>query len=454
MRTVIAILLLLFGGSAHADLQPDPPFGTAGVVDVVFGGGPLFWTPPELIVHADRRITLVAMLGYNEPRPPTLKLARLLPDGRPDTTFGAGGIVTTTLSTLPVTYGAVRQFLPLPDGRVLVFSYTMRIEDVPGSDPVYHPQLQLLRLRSDGSADPAFNGGQVWTSEDPRIQGGELLLDGEVVTVVAGESYCCNLPTGFHALRLRADGSTDTAFGSGGFLAVAPFDSGSVGAMSVPGGGFQILHYRWPLPDRPASNFWRRYRADGSLDTAFGSGGQQEIPRTGAFAMTRLLAVGDGTQIGAVGGCPMHAFDGEGRVLATFADCPVRVPPVNARVQPYGDQWLYSGEERFGGVPPPSDGTYLFVTDRLGRVDAGFAHPQGLRWRPPESPSASYSVAADGAAHVVLARAAPDGLRVLRYREMRGAEPAAQPVPALGTWGALLLALTLLQLGQRRLRRR
>ncbi len=454
MRHAVATLLLLLSGSIQAGLQPDPQFGNAGVVDVGLGARPVSLAAPKLFVQPDRRITLAALIGDSSPQPPTLKLIRLLPDARPDPAFGTNGVVTAALSALPVSYGAVRQLMPLADGRAFVFSSTMRIETVPGTnDPIYHPQVQLQRVRGDGSPDPAFNGGLTWTNDDPRFSGSQVLLHGDSATLVSLGVACCDATSGLVALRLRADGSTDTAFGKGGLLTVAPDASNAAGIMPLVGGGFQVLHYLSASPSGPERNFWRRYRVDGSLDTAFGPGGEQEIPLAGSFAMTRLYAVGDGTQIGADGGCPQRWLDAEGRVRATFTGCPARVPFVNARVQPYGDNWLYSGEERFGGVPPPSDGTYLFVTDRFGRIDAGFAEPQGLRWRSPEAPTASYSVAADGGTHVVLARASDEGMRVLRYRDVRGAEPVAQSVPALAAWSALLLGLALVMFVHRRLRR-
>lgn len=452
MGRVIVAALLLFCATARAGLFDDPEFGNAGYVDIDLGGSQFLYNPPELVVLPDRRIVAAVVLNELPLQRPALKVVRLLPGGGLDPAFGVDGVATSVLAVQAVDWAYTTALAPLADGRLFVLGYTMRSENPPdGSGTIYHQMAHLVRLQSDGRIDPGFNGGTPWTG-DAVLSGAILLPQGDGVTLVAMSGYCCSGANGFEARRLRADGTLDPAFGIGGVLSGSPTDSNSVGVVGLPGGGLQILNYVRPTSARPPRNYWRRYRADGSVDTAYGNGGVQEIAVTETYGMTRLHQLGDGTHLGLAGGCAMRWFDAEGRVLSALPGCAVTVPGTNARVQRYGEKWLFSGEERFGGVPPPSDGTYLHVTDRAGRVDAAFAAPQGLRWRPPDAPNASYAVAADGDARVVIARGAASGIRVRRYRDLRGADPLAEPVPALAPAVLAALGLGLLLLARRHLR--
>lgn len=448
MWKIIFVGLLLCSVPARARLYDDPGFGTAGYRDIDLGGSQYLYDAPELRVLPDRRIVAAAMLVGLAPQLPTVKVVRLLPDGAPDPAFASNGVASIVLAAQPVDWGSVTSIVPLADGGLFVLGYTMRLENPPdGSGPIYHQFAQLIRLRVDGSVDSGFNGGQAWTG-DALLSGGRLFVQGGGVLLVAMSGYCCSSSGGFEARRFRADGTLDPAFGAGGVLSVPPGDSFSAAAMALPGGGFQVLNYQRPVAGQPLRNYWRRYRADGSVDVAYGNGGVQEIALTESYGITHLFDLGDGTQLGAAGGCAMRWFDTEGRVLTVLPRCSIYTPLANARVQHYGAKWLFSGEQRFGGVPPPSDGTYLHVTDRGGSVDAGFAAPQDLRWRPPDAPNASYAVAADGDAHVVIARGNATGLRIRRYRDIRGGDPFAVPVPALAPEAIALMLLGLLAIAR------
>lgn len=452
MWKFIFVLLLLLCANAKAALYDDTTFGNVGYVDVEIGGSQYYYDAPELVVLPDRRIVAATLLSGQAPRVPTLRIVRLLANGDRDPSFGSDGIATVVLSSQAVDWAYVTALVPLDDGRLYVLGYTMRIENPPdGSGQTYHQLAHLLRLRGDGSVDPEFNGGAPW-SGDPLFSSSRLLVRSNGIVLVALSGYCCSGATGFEARALRGDGTPDPAFGIGGALSVPPAESASVGVMGLPGGGFQILHLVRPSATQSLRNYWRRYRPDGSVDTSYGNAGVQDIPLVETFGMTALHDVGDGTQLGVTSGCAMRSFDAEGRVLRVLPSCTVRMGLSNSRVQRYGEKWLFSGEERFGGVPPPTDGTYLHVTDRSGRVDEAFATPQWLRWRPPDAPTASYGVAADGDAHIVIVRGYDEGIRIRRYRDLRGSDPLTEPVPALAPAVLVLLGGLFLLLARRHLR--
>lgn len=454
-RTIVAALLLA-AGSAQASLQPDAEFGAAGYVDVDFGI-PIFYGAPKLVALPDHRVVAGLLPREDSPTPPQLKLTRRLADGTPDPGFGANGIVTVPLSPTPADYGYLKALELQADGKLLAMAYTTRTDPAPpGGQPTYHYELRVLRLNADGSADAGFNGGQPRLVDSSARAGAmQLLPQADGLIVIDVEPRCCGGSSGFHAWHLRADGSLDPAFGNGGELVVAADASVSTAAMTVPGGGFQVLHSVAPSGGAAPRNFWRRYRADGSLDGAYGNGGTQEIPLTEAIAIERVQSLGDGSWLGFSGACPMRLFDAEGRPVGALATCPAFNHVSGFAAQRYGSRLLFKGDERFGGLPPPSDGTYLHVTDRSGQLDRDFAGTPDGRWRSPDAPSAPYAVAADGSDRVLLSRGTDTGLRIWRYRELRGSVPAATPlpVPALGPGALLLILAGVLLLARRRMRR-
>jgi uncharacterized delta-60 repeat protein len=101
------------------DGRLDATFGTGGTattgVTVNFSSG-----TPSLVLQPDGKLVVA---GYTIPSvPPTGPLlssellTRILPDGRPDTTFGAGGTATITVTGTSVVNALVQQ----PDGRLVM----------------------------------------------------------------------------------------------------------------------------------------------------------------------------------------------------------------------------------------------------------------------------------------------------------------------------------------------
>jgi hypothetical protein len=431
---------------ARAELLPDPGFGNAGTVEVtlpaLYSGG-----TPRAFVLPDRR-TVIATLRAN-PRPffqkqPLLSLTRLLPDGSVDPTFANG--VPLELTSSSVDSAGLGEMYVRPDGSLFGFARLGWMSGTPGATLIFS-------VTADGHFDPAFNGGAPLTIVE-AVYGRTRIFD-------TGSGY---LITGFSRLatgnvlvgsvwRLRPDGTPDPAFGNGGVLDF-PGNAGDIGgsdAMMLPGGGFQILNYE---QSKPVPNYWRRYRADGSIDTAFGNGGEEAISDVDDRddIIRSVYPLGDGTHA-ALGGasCVTRTLDAQGRTLAKFNGPCIGGATTNPNVQPYGGKILASAEERFGGVPPPSDGTYLWVLDRNGAVDRTFAEPQGDRWRPTTNPNWSYAVAADGDRGVVLAANGESTLTVRRYTDVRRGEASYRPIPALGVPALLLVGAGLAVFARRRL---
>ena len=151
----------------------------------------------------------VATLGPNG----DFMVARFLPDGRNDLTFGLGGVITTDFadSSYDEPYAVVVQ----PDGRIVLGGYTNA-----GNGPGVlfgADQLALARYGPNGLLDPSFGqGGKVvfdGGSLDERILALALAPDGGLLAggYVNGERRSDLL-----LARLRTDGQLTRGWGNTG----------------------------------------------------------------------------------------------------------------------------------------------------------------------------------------------------------------------------------------------
>jgi uncharacterized delta-60 repeat protein len=199
-------------------------------------------------------------------------LARYLPNGALDTSFGEDGKVTTPLPAA----AAIRVIKTLADGKFLTLG------SIGGS-------FFLARYNADGNLDPAFGFKGMLTPEFDEFSGGtfrpslgllanagiaaaEVQSDGKLV--VAGG--CGTQDIYLILQRYNADGSLDVSFNSKGTV-VETIKSGGftyseegVSDLALDSRGRLIPLYKIRDGD---DIFWivSRFRSDGSLDTTYGS---------------------------------------------------------------------------------------------------------------------------------------------------------------------------------------
>ena len=236
----------------------------AGALDTTFDGDGILLTPfhSRVNLHSgaghvttmrDGRIVAAGASAYEEP--PFAQLARYLPDGRLDPSFGTGGTVTTG------GFQAVSELLVASDGAVFVL----------GTGTDYRPLI--ARYTSTGVLDPAFHGDGLLPLAIPSRAGsadGSLQSDGRLV--VAGVLNDGDT-TDVYVTRLNADGSVDTAFGD-------PADA-LMGMTVLDLGRFDLLTDMAVTADdrivllnnlAGAGAFCTRLTAEGRLDANFGGG--------------------------------------------------------------------------------------------------------------------------------------------------------------------------------------
>jgi uncharacterized delta-60 repeat protein len=181
---------VLVGGNVHVPFHNPQHLlariTSAGQLDPTFGsGGLVTWEPApgegavrSVVVLSDGRIVTGGSASYG-----TVKtLARYLPSGQPDPSFGDGGFVTTNVGGLFLSGDrADGDVVVLHDGRVAL------------GETVYvpTPHVRIAVYRPDGTPDPAFDGDDGVVElplgvPDKDDSGGFLALTRGGAIVVAG----------------------------------------------------------------------------------------------------------------------------------------------------------------------------------------------------------------------------------------------------------------------------
>ena len=187
------------------DGAPDPGFGVGGSILVDFGRAE--HPARALAVQPDGKLVILgAGVRPDASTQHDLALARLLPDGTLDPTFGAGGIVLTDFERL---YDRPGGLVLQSDGKIVVAGGARRMKPN-GSDA----EIVVVRYNADGSMDPTFGDAGVgivdlgtddWAFGLVQTPNGRLIVTSRLSQV--------GVLIGF-----TADGKPDPTFGQGGVL--------------------------------------------------------------------------------------------------------------------------------------------------------------------------------------------------------------------------------------------
>jgi uncharacterized delta-60 repeat protein len=175
-----------------ADGSLDPSFGSGGVTGTFAGHSS---AGASLALQTDGRILLGGwrFAGFD------YAVARLLPGGSLDPTFGSGGVAATFAGAPQAAVSLALQ----ADGRILLGGWRNGSND-----------YAVARLLVDGALDPTFgSGGVAATFAGFSFGGVSLALQADGRILLGGWR---NGPGDYAVARLLADGSLDSTFGSGG----------------------------------------------------------------------------------------------------------------------------------------------------------------------------------------------------------------------------------------------
>ncbi|MGH9038582.1 MAG: hypothetical protein ACRD0O_22720, partial [Acidimicrobiia bacterium] len=230
-----------------------------GRLDDGFGSGGLAVTDFDattddvastLVLLPDGRIAAAGRSGAG------FALARYLPDGQLDPSFGTSGLVTTGQGLVAGLAARLD-----PTGRIVLAGQ--------GGSPGGPYDLAVARYLPDGRLDPAFGDrGVVRNDLGPSGEWvSSLALQPDGGVVLAGTSG-----SSFALLRYLADGRPDPAFGTAGVVTAGPAIGSARAVISDPAGRLVVAGERLVV-DSQRQVAVARYDPTGTLDPAFAPGG-------------------------------------------------------------------------------------------------------------------------------------------------------------------------------------
>jgi uncharacterized delta-60 repeat protein len=308
-RSVVAVGFARFGNrqitlGKYTPTGPlDASFGQDGIAHVDIPGADTdAW---RAVLQPDGKILVVGIAASDRER---IAVARVNPDGTPDTTFVGGGAFQLTASAVGNS-GAYALALA-PDGHFYVGGYTNG-----GSGDA----MVIVRFNADGSLDTTYGSNGFATAALGAGRLHSLLLLGDGRLMYGGESS-----DGSQARVgvLLPNGAFDPAFGAGGARDIANF-WGAWDMARQPDGKVVIAGGTPTGTTADTIVAAARILATGELDTSFGSGGIARIFTRSSYSGGRsvghgILVQSNGTIV--VGGIWGTTAGGAGAVNTNGAE--------------------------------------------------------------------------------------------------------------------------------------
>lgn len=244
--------------------------------------------------------------------------------------------------------------------------------------------FKLLRVNADGTPDTTFGTAGRLTAY-PRGQSGPLLVQPDDKILLAGADLDA-ATNGFVLVRLKADGTPDNSFGSGGSVVTHVGASNAyAAAMALQPDGKILVAGSFTDVDDTEKLALVRYTAAGVLDSSFGAGGVvvNTLLDT-AYPGSLAIAVQAG-RILLIGTAPWGQYNLGTGVTAYTGDGVQDTSYFNGGFMPFqagtGDSWPSSalvqpdGKVIIVGTAYASTGSLTFFAARLlinGGLDSGF----------------------------------------------------------------------------------
>ena len=268
---------------ALARYQPDgsldPGFGSSGKLTVDFGNGAS--VAHAVAIQSDGKIVVAGSAGSGTNN--DLALVRLNADGTLDGSFGSGGKVLFDVAAADDNAFAIAI---QPDGKIVVAGSAWN-----GANN----DFVVARFNTNGTPDTAGFGSGTgfvatdFAAADDIARAVRLQNDGKIV--LAGSANMGASFADFAVVRYNADGSLDTSFDGDGrahadFFAGGDLAQGMVlqadGAIVVAGSALVSGHNQLAAV---------RFKSDGSLDGSFGITGRVSHPVSGDQDYGHAIAI-------------------------------------------------------------------------------------------------------------------------------------------------------------------
>ena len=259
----ILCLPFALGVSAQVSGDLDSTFSAEGIVNTDI-------TPMSndhgtcMALQPDGRMVVAGNSLANGGNGYTVAVARYMPDGSLDNSFGTNGTVTTAVG--PMDDGA-HAVAVQPDGKILVGGASF--------DNGLGYLFLMVRYNADGTLDNSFSGDgwrtdNIGAGSEDRILSIAVQADGKIIAAGrAGNGTDQDIALA----RYNADGSLDNSFSGDGLLVapVGPGNDEAIGVAVQPDGRILIAGYSGNGTDDHIT--LERFNADGTLDGTFGNGG-------------------------------------------------------------------------------------------------------------------------------------------------------------------------------------
>jgi len=287
----------------NADGTLDGGFGDTGRATLDVGG---YGWANALTIQDDGKL-VVAGASY-VPDEVRILVARFLPDGMPDPTFGTGGVVVTNPTA---GWDQALQVVQQADGRLVVAGYVSSQGD--------GRHVAVLRYLSEGTLDPSFATGGMWTG----AAGGDYATASGVVQQPDGRLVVtASNGLDFATLRFSTGGTLDPTFGSGGVVQtdIGGNDNPSA-VLRQPDGKLVVAGSGSTVEDGSAMAVVR-YDSSGTLDPTFGAGGISIASVESSWDVAEALVVQSDGKIVAAGeggnALALVRYDVDGQLDASF----------------------------------------------------------------------------------------------------------------------------------------
>lgn len=238
---------------------PDSTFGSGGIITTSIKG--VMDMAAAVAIQPDGKI-LAGGISEDSTGKWYFAVARYLANGTLDGSFNGNGLVTTLIDTGGASLAGL---LLQTDGSIILAGNSI-------SGGIGHPVL--VRYTSSGGLDNTFGSNGIVNSNlaqsDNRINSAVLQPDGKIV--VGG--YALSMLQVFALARFNSDGSLDNTFGNSGIVLNATGTSDNVITSLVLQPDKKIIA-TGSMDDTLYTLILNRYLSNGSLDTSFGAGGVQ-----------------------------------------------------------------------------------------------------------------------------------------------------------------------------------